>query len=146
MSSEDGDSEVEFPNLHRQLVAAAASKMAGVYSAEDLKGMDSKVAALLVEQETVRQKLEHELRLRELEAQREQEKNRLELQRLQNEAQLNSKRLGQGTEGQVKCPKVPKFTEKDDVDVYLRSFEAAGHSSWRSMTADLLMAHNDDDV
>ena len=85
--------------------------------------MDPKVATLLVEQETVRQKLEHELRLREIEAQREQETNRLELQRIQNEAQQNSQRLGQGTEGHVKGLQVPNFTEKDDVDVYLCSFE-----------------------
>ena len=123
MSSEDSDSEVEFPNLHRQLAAAAAGKMAGVYSPEDLKGMEPKVAALLVEQETVRQALEHELRLRELEVERELETNRLELQRLQNEAQQNSQRLGQETEGHVKGPKVPKITEKDDNDVYLCSSE-----------------------
>ena len=76
-----------------------------------------------MEQETVRQKLEHAIRPRELEAQREQETNRLELQRLQNESQQNSRRLDQGIEGHVKGPKVPKFTEKDDIDVYLCSFE-----------------------
>ena len=65
----------------------------------------------------------HELRLRELEAQRELETNRLELQRLENETQQNSQRLGQGTEGHLKVPKVPKFTDQDDIDVYLCSFE-----------------------
>ena len=107
MYREDSDPDIEFPNLHRQLVAGAVGRMTSVYSAEDLKGMDPKVAALLVEQETVRQKLEHELRLRELDAQRERETNQLELRRLENEAQQNAHRLGQRTEGHVKGPKVP---------------------------------------
>lgn len=143
MYSEDSDPDIEFPNLHRQLVAGAVGRMTSVYSAEDLKGMDPKVAALLVEQETVRQKLEHELRLRELDAQRERETNQLELRRLENEAQQNAHRLGQGTEGHVKGPKVPKFTEKDDIDVYLCSFErlATVHGWERSTWATRLAAN-----
>ena len=89
-----------------------------VYTREQLKGLDPKLEALLVDQESAR--------LKELDIQRECEAHQWQMERLRQDAEVNAQRQhtsGAVDSGHIKGLKVPKFTEKDDIDVYLRPFE-----------------------
>ena len=115
-----------------------------VYTLEQLKGLDPKVAALLVDQESARQRFDYEMKLKELDIQREHEAHQWQMERLRQEAKVNAQRQhtsGAVDSGHIKGPKVPKFTEKDDIDVYLQSFERLAtvhgwdHSTWATRLA-----------
>lgn len=97
----------------------------------ELKDLDPAVAKLILEQQARAAELEHELKLKELEASQERERQHTEVRRMELELEkvrldaANQPTPRQQSSGHDDCkgPKVPKFREGDDIDVYLRTFE-----------------------